>query len=51
MFTPEITPPPTPGSSPMEVAYSEPRTEIMLPPSALTVVVPFARVLEKATFV
>src|SRR5215510_16557830 len=46
----DLTPPAVPGSSPWLIENSEPLIAIMLPPSAFTVVVPLARLLERETF-
>jgi hypothetical protein len=46
MFVLDTTPPAVPGSSPLHRLNSEPLIAAMLPPSALTVFVPFARSLD-----
>src|SRR5438045_2860238 len=45
----DTTPPAVPASSPVHIEYSESLTAIICPPSALTVVVPFARSLDWET--
>ena len=42
----ETTPPAVPASSPVQVEYLQPLIAIICAPSALTVVVPFARSLD-----
>src|SRR3982751_4714450 len=46
MLVLDLTPPALPGSSPLQLPYSEPLMAAGLPPSTLTVVEPFFRLLD-----
>src|ERR1051326_887850 len=50
ILTLDLPPPAVPGSSPLLLEYSEPLFAHMLPPSALTVVVPLSRLSDIAMF-